>query len=112
MIEKNESSHNEYSREEMKNMYNGIFVKQFVLFFGERLQYYIVENNEDGEQLTESGTVTCSDMAHKGSVSKYDLINDIAIARTLGDNDTMYNLLLEYFKQEHLLTEIFRMNNN
>ena len=112
MIEKNESSHNEYSKEDMRNMYHGIFVKQFVLFFGERLQYYIVENNENGEQLTESGTVTCSDMAHKGSVSKYDLINDIAIARTLGDNDTMYDLLLEYFKQEHLLNEIFRMNNN
>ena len=112
MIEKNESSHNEYAKEEMKNMYHGIFVKQFVLFFGERLQYYIVENDGDGEQLTESGTVTCSDMSHKGAVSKYDLINDIAIARTLGDNDTMYNLLLEYFKQEHLLTEIFRMNNN
>ncbi|MCR4787122.1 MAG: DUF5717 family protein [Lachnospiraceae bacterium] len=110
MTEKNESNHNEYSKEDMKNMYHGIFVKQFVLFFGERLQYYIVEKKGDEEQLTESGTVTCSDMDHQNSASKYGMINDIAIARTLGDYDTMEKLLEEYFRHEYLLSELFRMS--
>ncbi|MCR4991334.1 MAG: DUF5717 family protein [Lachnospiraceae bacterium] len=111
MIEKNESTRNEYSREEMREMYHGIFVKQFVLFFGERMQYYIIERDRDGgEQLTESGTVSCSDMDHQESGSRYSLINDIAIARTLADYDTMDKLLAEYFQYENYLSAIFRMS--
>ena len=93
----------------MKEMYHGIFVKQFILFFGERLQYYIVEHDKGEDQLTESGTVTCSDMDHHDMGSKYGMINDIAIARTLGDYDTVDRLLREYFMHEHMLIEIFRM---
>lgn len=109
MIEKNQDSKEEYVTEEMKDMFGGICVKQFVLFFGERLQYYIVEHEGDEERLTESGTISCNDMDERDQNSKYSIINDIAISRTLGDYGTMDKLLSEYYQNEYLIDRLFKM---
>lgn len=109
MLEKNSDTEGEYVKEEMKNMYHGICVKQMVLFFGERLQYYIVEQDGEGERLTESSTMTVNDMDSHDNLSRYTIINDISIARTLGDYDTMERLLVEYFRNEYLLEEMFEL---
>jgi len=109
MTEKNSDEEGEYIKEDMKDMYHGICVKQFVLFFGERLQYYIVEQDSDGEHLTESSTVTANEMDSHENLSRYTMINDIAISRTLGDYDTMDGLLTEYFKDEYLIDQLFKL---
>ena len=88
-------------------MFYGICVKQFILFFGERLQYYITETDDDKESLTRSGTLSRSDTDREQKESKYSLINDIAIGRTLHDDNTMEMLLQEYFEQEFLVMELF-----
>ena len=107
MMEETLGAGNEYLKEDMKEMYHGIFVKMFVLFFGERMQYYIVEHGQEDE-LTESGTLTRNDMDEKESASKYGLINDIAISRTLGDYGTMGKLLDEYYRYGYLLRTLFK----
>ncbi|MCQ2080488.1 MAG: DUF5717 family protein [Lachnospiraceae bacterium] len=109
MIEKNSDIEDEYIKEELKNMYHGICVKQFVLFFGEKLQYYIVESDGETEQLTESGTLGSNDMDQQDNPTKYGMINDIAISRTLGDYGTMDKLMREYFQNEYLLDNLFTM---
>lgn len=109
MIEKDRDTEGEYIKEEMKNMYHGICVKQFVLFFGEKLQYYIVEHDGDNEQLTQSGEYARNDMDQPDHNSKYSMINDIAISKTLGDYGTMDSLLTDYFQKEYLLEALFKM---
>ncbi len=99
----------EYLKEEMRDMFGGICAKQFILFFGERLQYYITEVEDDKEQLTESGTLSRNDTDIEQRESKYSLINDIAIGRTLNDYDTIENLLYEYFEQEGIVSKLFQM---
>lgn len=107
VIEKEEPSDGEYIREEMEDMFGGVCVKQFVLFFGERLQYYITETEEDREQLTESGTLSRNDTDRDQKESRYSLINDIAVGRTLHDYETMEKLLQEYYEQEYKIRELF-----
>lgn len=109
LIEREGNVENEYHKEEMQNMYGGVCVKEFVLFFGERLQYYVVEVEEDQEQLTESGTFSRSDTDTNQKISRYNLINDIAMARTLKDYDTMEKMLFEYYDYSYLLNELFSM---
>lgn len=99
----------EYITEEMQNMFGGICVKQFILFFGEQMQYYITEMGEDKEYLTESGTLNRSDTDREQKDSKYSLINDIAIGRTLNDEDTMGSLLHEYFEREFIVKKLFHL---
>ncbi len=97
----------EYTHEEMRNMFGGICVKEFILFFGEKLQYYITEESASGEQLTQSNSISRSDAGEEGGQGRFGLLNDIMIGKTLHDYDTVNDLLLEYFRQDHMVEQIF-----
>lgn len=109
LMEEEGSSQGEYIQEEMKNMFHGICVKQFILFFGERLQYYITETGMDKECLTSSGMLSRSDTDREQKESKYNLINDIAIGRTLRDDNAVERLLREYYEQDFIVKKLFRI---
>ena len=109
VIQSEDGPENEYSKEEMKDMFAGLCVKEFILFFGERLQFYITEEAENGEQLTESGTINKSDIGQDGFESRFAVLNDIMIGVTLHDYDTVDGLMREYYRQDYMADTIFRM---
>lgn len=96
-----------YIKEDMINMYGGVFVKSFLLFFGETLQYYITEEYANKEQLTESGSIQKSDAAGSELDDRFNVVNDIAIANTLKDYDTSFQLLKEYDYKNYQVDHIF-----
>ncbi len=97
-----------YIREQMREVYDGIYVKSFMIFFGETLQYYITEEKDGITELTESGSLT-RNSADTGEIQDgYEMINDISMASTLKDHDTALKLLGEYKHREFLVEELFR----
>jgi len=96
-----------YQTEYMTDAYGGVCFKEFILFFGESLQYYITEEKNGEERLTESGTLQKSDTGSGEESSRYQMINDIAISKTLEDFDTMDHLLEEYYRKEFLGGRLF-----
>ena len=106
VIEKGDEN-GEYVTEPMVNMYEGIFVRSFVLFFGETLQYYITEENDGNEQLTESATVTKSDTDVSEKETRYTLMNDLVVAKTLQDYTAYHRLCEEYKRKEYMTEELF-----
>ncbi len=104
-----DSGPEEYIKEEMQEMFGGICVKQFILFFGEHLQYYITEVEDGKEHLTESGTLSRNDAGGEQRENRYTLLNDIAISRNLHDYGTMDNLMREYYEQEFVVKELFHI---
>lgn len=109
VIQSEDNTENEYCKEEMKDMFAGICVKEFILFFGERLQFYITEESEGNEQLTKSGTINKSDIAQESFESRFTLLNDIMIGKTLHDYDTVDDLLMEYYRQDYMVNRVFRV---
>lgn len=109
VIQSEGGTENEYCREEMKDMFAGICVREFILFFGERLQYYITEEVDGNEQLTKSGTINKSDIGQDNSESRFTVLNDIMIGRTLHDYDTVDGLLREYYRQDYIVDRIFNI---
>ena len=99
----------EYTAEYMQEAYGGVFFKEFILFFGESLQYYITEEKNGEEQLTESGTLQRSDIRGREMESRYHLVNDIVISKTLQDYDTMEKLLEEYYRKEFFSSRFFKL---
>ncbi len=99
----------EYLAEYMRDVYGGVCFKEFVLFFGETLQYYIMEECDGEEQLTESGNVQKSDIRNESDNSKYNLINDMVISKTLQDYDTLDSLLEEYYRKEYYNEQLFKL---
>lgn len=98
----------QYCKEEMRNMYAGICVKEFTLFFGERLQYYITEGEDGKEQLTKSSTINKSDMGQESAEGRYSVLNDIMVGKTLQDYNTVDSLLHEYYRQDFMTGKVFK----
>ena len=102
VIMREDGSDGEYLKENMREVCNGICFKEFVLFFGETLQYYIMEDETGEGQLTESGNLQRSDIRADGADWRYEMINDIIISKTLEDYDTLDGLMDEYYRREYL----------
>lgn len=111
VIEREEGETGEYLTGEMKQVYGGVCFMSFTLFFGESLQYYIVEETGGGQQLTESGSVQKSDADGRGEEGKFTLINDIAVADTLQDYGTLDYLLEEYCYKEYVRDNLFHLKS-
>lgn len=97
----------EYLAEYMTEVYGGICFKEFILFFGETLQYYITEEVDGDAQLTVSDTIQKSDIVSESRGDKYEILNDIMISKTLQDYDTLDDLLEEYFRKEQWNGHLF-----
>lgn len=101
----------DYRKTEMKEIYEGVFSSMFVLFFGEKLLYYIAEEYEDEngrrEEITGSGSIARSDQEIDVPGSRFQLLNDIAIAEALQDYDTLDHMLAEYEKTDIMQKELF-----
>ncbi len=106
-IVEGEEDEDNYHSEEMRNMYGGVFSREFILFFGENLQYYITEEKDGKRELTFSDTVSISDVVSEGRESRYGLLNDMVVARTLRDEDTLIQLMEEYVKDECFTERVF-----
>ena len=106
IIEGDEEEEN-YHTEEMRNMYGGVFSREFILFFGENLQYYITEESAGHEALTFSDSVSISDVVSAGRESRYDLLNDMVVSKTLQDEDTLIQLMEEYVMDECFTDKVF-----
>lgn len=95
-----------YKSEPMKMMYHGIFSREFVLFYGEMLTYYLVIE-KDGHQLeTSKKTLTMPNVDMNGR-SKYQMINQMLAAQKLGKSKAIKEIALKYMQAERIAEELF-----
>lgn len=96
-----------FRREEMQEVYFGTYVKEFVLFYGEQIQYYITENMENQEQLTKSGTLCKEEIKEGRRESRYQLINEMSMALGLEDYVSLEQLMEEFLKKQYITEQVF-----
>ena len=92
----------------MKIVYEGIFVKQFVLFYGETISYYITEEYKNQVITTESRTISNTSVKPDKSEGRYDLINDMLACRESHDNQTFNKLVHTYAVTEYVIGQMFK----
>lgn len=97
----------EYVTENMRSVAGKIYYKEFVLFGGESLQYYITEEFDGVERLTESGTCRKSEEYDGEQCGKYALINDIILSKSMQDSSTFDALTEEFYKREFMTERLF-----
>ena len=107
VLEGQEEVEDTYKKEEMRNMYGGIYTKEFILFFGENLQYYITERNGEKEKLTESNSVSIADVISDNDETRFDMLNDMMVAQTLQDEDSMLKLMSKYAQTDYVVNQVF-----
>ena len=99
----------EFNSEDMVEMYDGIYVKTFVIFFGELIRYYITEEHDNSIEVKESNRLTCNNIPGDNDHSRYDLINEMIISDTLSDETTLKSNIDEYKRLDAATKQLFKL---
>ena len=99
----------EFNSEDMVEMYDGIYVKTFVIFFGELIRYYITEEHDNSIEVKESNRLTCSNIPGDNDHSRYNLINEMIISDTLSDETTLKSNIDEYKRLDAATKRLFKL---
>ena len=99
----------EFNSEDMVEMYDGIYVKAFVIFFGELIRYYITEEHDNSIEVKESNRLTCNNIPGHNDHSRYNLINEMIISDTLSDETTLKSNIDEYKRLDAATKQLFKL---
>ena len=92
----------------MPEIFEGIYVKEFTLFYKDRLEWYVAEEEETEEPKWQSYSHTAPASRHGGT--RYDLVNQMIAAQEQGDLTQLGNLYRRYVGQKYLVESIFGLN--
>ncbi len=98
----------EWKSEPMRNMYQGIFVKEFLLFYGEKLEYRLI--CERGKERWESEPKEIHMTQTQGDGrSRFRMLNQILAAKTVGNQEETNKALRQYLEKDALVKACFSL---
>lgn len=98
----------EFHSEEITRMYQGIFVKQKILFEGEIMEYQVLEAIGDAWVLKKEGSVSCEfGPSAKDSDSRFACLNEMGLSLSLKDEEGLKKRMQEYLKKNAAAEELF-----
>ena len=93
----------------MRDVFQGIRVKEFVLFQDEILQYYISELRPEGEVITKSVSVKFDEtMDNERTSSRYHMLNLMMIAQEMNEENTLIDMMREYVETRECVNTLFK----
>lgn len=108
VIEHAGEAEEEYKKQEMTHVIGGIYVHSFVLFYGERVRYYITEEGARSEKLTTASVLDVSEADNAKNDGRYESINNLAISHVMKDDNTFLELSREYAEKVFLVDSLFK----
>lgn len=97
----------EYQVAEMNSVYSGAFVKDFILFYGEKLIYYITEEKNGETSVNESKSLSKEDEGLTSDNSRYGMLNDMMVCADMNEESTLKDLMMQYIAIDELNDSIF-----
>ena len=91
----------------MHRVYQGIFVKQKVLFEGETMEYQIYDRSEGKRTLAAQGQVVCDQKLMGKENSRFVLLNHMGTAYEKKDEEALKKAMEDYLKKAAVLGELF-----
>ncbi len=94
--------------EPVEECVKGLYSREFLLFFGEELDYYFTSETKYGVQKTDIKQLEVEESKTKGR-TKYQLLNRILMAKKLGASDKMQQAERQYLKSKKFAEEMFEI---
>ena len=110
MTEGTKVYHKNFTREEMKRVYQGIYVKKLPLFKGELLEYQIYERGEKGAVLVKEGRTCCDPERAGRENSRFACLNQMSEAVAKQDAEGLLGAMEDYVKRSAALGILFPVN--
>lgn len=98
----------EFITERMPNCFQGIHIKEFMLFYREVIQYYITEESAEDTNVTESYHLQYDCGNPEDDESKYNQINLMLLAMEMKDEHTLLEMMEGYAVKEHMIAACFQ----
>ena len=99
----------EYIECEMPQMYEGIFAKEFLIFYGESIPYYIKEQRDQECKVTESEQIQRLQLDNNGEESRFDLVNDMMAGWQMKDEAALLEWMKIYGHLDEMVMREFTM---
>lgn len=96
-----------FTREEMRRVYQGIYIKEMTLFQGETLEYQIYERRESGAVLVKEGRAVCDLKSEGKDNSRFACLNQMSEALAQQDADGLLKAMEDYVKKSMVLGILF-----
>ncbi|MGX8728311.1 MAG: DUF5717 family protein, partial [Lachnospiraceae bacterium] len=97
----------EEREEPMKEMYAGIFSKEFILFYGETLTWYVtVHAGGEERKRTQERSLSMANVDMDGR-SRYQLINQMLRADEAEDPADLFERIRDYRQSERMINRLF-----
>ncbi len=104
-----QNNEEEFITETMPNVYLGIHVKEFIVFYNERVQYYITEENQEGQvNITESVEVKLGEDMELDEDTRFNHLNFMLMAMDMKDEKTMIDSIESYIRKGYVLSKVFK----
>lgn len=94
--------------EPVKDMFQGIYVKEFLLFYGETLTWYLTVTENGKSRNTAKEQISLTEVDTAGS-TRYRLLNQILAARKLGSREIMEKAVKKFLWQDAYTSELFSL---
>jgi len=95
-----------FCNEEMKDVFFGIRSRSFILFYGDNLQYYIVEDNKGDNKITESLNLNVIN-SEQDDESRYGKINLMLMTKEMKDEETLIDTMKGLAITDYITQSIF-----
>lgn len=108
MLSSDPAAKDDYRTEPLQRIYRGIFSKEFILFYGEILSYFVTVEHKGRITQSPEKTLTMPYVDMEGR-SRYQLINQMLSARKLKKDDVFREKMHQYIHAEHVVRTLFRL---
>lgn len=104
-----QNNNEEFITETMENVYLGIHVKAFIVFYNENIHYYITEENQEGQvNITESVEVKLGEDMELDEDTRFNHLNFMLMAMDMKDEKTMLESIESYIRKGYVISNIFK----
>ena len=97
-----------FRRAPLREIYRGLFGREFILFYGEELTWSAVVHHEGEERKLPEKVETAGHVDDTG-VSRYQLLNQMLAAKEKGDTETLENKIRELRRAELVTGALFKL---
>lgn len=104
-----ENLDNAYITYPMEPVFGGVYVKEFTLFYGESILYYITEETETGTNVTESRNFFIGDDVLCTDSTAYGRLNDILRCKEMKEETTLRELTKNYYIHKNTVEKAFEI---
>jgi hypothetical protein len=97
--------------EEMKSIYQGIFTKNIIMFYGEKIDYSITEYSDEFPygKVVDNSSIRITEKNTYNDESRFGMINGMMICKDVGRDDAAREMMQSYELYKDAGRKVFKL---